>query len=200
MNWQTNWQDLATGAPIIPYYDVYKDYVQKTLKKNPEAQIVELGIYDGCSARIIYEQMKKYPNSKLFLIDPNIRPLAKELDRPDKNIFLIADKAERVSYAFKVNSIDLLHFDVDGDPEENAHSYEVHLRICREYFPRLKKDSIVIFHDYSDEYDTKQFVDDNIVPHEKYWKVDFIDPHPDSPSTVPVVCTKLKHSGKAYKI
>jgi len=188
MIWKYKWQDLDTGTPIQPYSDFYFQYAIEALENNSKGTIVELGVYDGCSGRIFYEVKENYPEAKLFLIDPVMRERTKELHMPENNLWFLEDKAEDVVKRFRARSIDLLHIDVDGEP---AHNYDIQVMMHELYTPKLKKNCILIVHDFSEEYGCYEYGMEYLVNQSKKWDVIIPDKDPAFPSSRPIIARKL---------
>jgi hypothetical protein len=120
---------------------------------------VELGVYKGENAKYIFEN---YDIKKMYLIDP-YQPLDylesffgnKELVENNKNIaknnlknfdnkcIWLEDYSENVSHLISDDSVDILY--IDGN-----HSFEPTLSDLRLYYPKVKKNGLIIGDDYND--------------------------------------------------
>jgi len=179
---KVHWRELKTGTPIIPYAWVYQTAVANVIQRFQEPLIVEIGVYDGCSARI----MKEAANGKdyeMILIDPYYHELAKEVV-DESRVFFLQKKAEEVVERFDPQSIHLLHVDMD------PHTYDQHVAMHELYTPKVAVGGLMIVHDCSPVYGTYKYVNEYLAK-KKNWSITRIQPHKDSPSTVPIVAKKL---------
>jgi predicted O-methyltransferase YrrM len=189
IKWKHQWQTLESGTPIIPYAHLYFKYAKKVLELSPNAKIVELGVYDGCSARIFAETKAQYPSSSLFLIDPNKRPLVEELcHMQNQGVFFWENKAEDMVDRFEDGSIDLLHIDIDGEP---AHNYDIQLLMHNLYVPKLVRGGVLIVHDFTEAYGCWEYGNEYIVNNKEEWETYIPPKHMDSPTTRPLIAIKL---------
>jgi Methyltransferase domain len=190
--WRHDWRTMGSGAPVRPYAEVYQGAVDSLpwLFENTRIHVVELGVFDGCSARIMIEQLERCPIKPAFrftLIDPQKRVPVDELPQRFRSRFVefIESTAEEQVDRFPDTSIHLLHIDT------SPHTYEQHKRIHDLYAPKVVPGGIMIVHDCHPQYGTFKFVVDHLLT-ESTWAVTFVPCADEWPTSRPVVCRKVR--------
>jgi len=191
---QIPWQSLGSGRPIIPYARVYIEAILALKGKENHSDdtnaiapihILEIGTFDGCSARIMYETLDRHFSFfKLTLIEPEIREAALELTDMKPSIQFIQAYAENVAHLFPDNHFDLMHIDM------SPHSFEQHVTVHDLYWQKLKPRHSMIIHDYDATYGTYRFVNE-VLGKSSQWHIMHIEARPESPTTRPVVVRRM---------
>jgi hypothetical protein len=153
----THYKDLPSSDDMAPYDYFYRKYVSLINGNRQDLNdllFVELGVRYGCSARIIYEEIR-FPDF-LVLVDPVSNSYIQELvDSTTRITFLQFTAEETVDY-FSPDSISLLHIDVD------PHGYEQTKNIFQIYQNKVKEQGYIIFHDFDPEKGVYQFVNNEL--------------------------------------
>jgi hypothetical protein len=178
MDFKVKCEDLPNSNDMLPYKRFYRGAISQ-LKGNT---FVELGVRDGCSARIIIDILgsRKY---ELYLCDMVHNPYIDELLN-DKVKFLEMS-AEQAVKKFNYNQIDFLHIDLD------PHKYEQTKNIFTLYEPKVRKGGIIIFHDCTPAFPgVYDFVKNNIEPQPE-WVVEYCPPESASGLTAPAMAIRI---------
>jgi glycosyltransferase involved in cell wall biosynthesis len=181
--YKTPWNELPMHIDMSPYASFYWDVIDALLNRAgaKRVTIVELGTRFGCSARIMLDRLPEKGNWQMFLVDPKGNALIDEITDNVKTIFNEETAQGYVGTLMK-DSVDLLHIDVD------PHTYEYTKEIFDLYVSKIKKGGVVIFHDCTDFFGVKKFVDE--LDRSK-WEVTYCDQHEKSPISAPAAAKRI---------
>lgn len=181
------WASLQHAVDMAPYSRFYQRHIRRVAEeaKGEPVLIVEAGVRNGCSARIIAEELDRLGGKwRLHLIDPFPKPEAVALNR-DSRITFHPTFAEKAVDQFDDHSIDLLHIDADCD---GNHPYALSYGILLAYWNKLKPNGKVIFHDCTVHFPgIYQLVTEL---KQSGWVVEYCPPEPRCPIASPAIASR----------
>lgn len=178
----SDYRTVPHAVDMAPYANFYQDYIRQIAERNAgePVLIVEAGIRNGCSSRIIRDALDPYPNWRLVMIDPVPTADAVEVCQDERCEFLDRN-AEAVAQTFQNGSIDLLHLDVDCD---GTHPYELSFNVLLAFWRKLKSTGEIILHDCTDHFPGITRLVDELK--QSGWDATHCPPAPECPIAAPV--------------
>jgi len=174
---KTHWTEVPNHIDMVPYEDVYR----KVIHELENGKIfVELGVRDGCSARIIMDALGDR-DYKLYLIDIEDNIYLDELKEDPRVTFVHGDALrEEIIHMFDDTSIDFLHVDVD------PHTYEQTRAVHLVYAPKMTHTGIMIYHDCTPDFGVYGFIKSTL-DFNPHYAIEYAAALPDSPHTAPAI-------------
>lgn len=179
MNNIRHWTAFHTHVDISPYAGFYKKYLSYSV--SPKL-VVDLGVRDGCSSRILLEDLTE--KDTLILVDPVKSEGAAELEQLCANVGFKQSLAEECVGDFEDNSISLLHIDVD--PHEAIQTKT----IFDLYSKKVKVGGVVIFHDCAPGVGVHKFVTEDLSTYIDWEILEYCEPDLVMGHTVPAAAIR----------
>jgi hypothetical protein len=185
--WKHSWKTLPAAVDMACYADYYQTAIKELLTRIPDDQrrtFVELGVREGCSARIMLDVIHSLEHWKMVLVDPvENKYMVEVVD--DSRVEFWQTTAEAAVSRFKEGRLVLVHIDVD------PHGYEQTRDIFNFYASKVKVGGVVLFHDCTSAFGVHRFVCEIRDTMQGTWQVDFCPAHPESAISAPAKAVKI---------